>query len=201
TCIWRPKKEGKRENISIKRFVSWMKAKHLREVIESQQLVNRGFPSKEYLFKAPEPEKEGLYGLLSESLAKALDRKKKSKEKKSKDIKSLLQNNDSPSLDEDEITNKDAITHAKKICSGISEVGMTRSSGISTRYNDYLNALDKIVGSTRSRLSNLLSKLSKLNVDYKNAIYELIVQTQKYKPDIMILEEYIFRFNLKSECE
>ncbi|CAG8640328.1 1160_t:CDS:1, partial [Diversispora eburnea] len=158
------------------------------------------------------------------SLAKALDRKKKSKEKKSKNVKDL---------DEDEIANikdmesqklaknyikdlrdgpkkeeviishlwKDVTTHAEKICSGISEADMTRPSGISMRYNDYLSALDKIAGSTRSKLSNLLSKLSKLDVDYRNAIYELIVQAQKYKPDITILEEYIFQFNLKSECE
>src|SRR5205085_11810933 len=38
-----------------------------------------------------------------ESLSKVLDRKKKSKEKKLKNAKDLLQSNDSPSLDEDEI--------------------------------------------------------------------------------------------------
>ncbi|CAG8612507.1 2061_t:CDS:2, partial [Diversispora eburnea] len=191
--------------------------------IQSQQLVNREFPFKEYLFKAPEPGKRFSYIVVEpeviydkyrikisqkkgdymeyvnvsspESLTKALNCKKKSKKKKSKDIKGL---------DEDEIANvkdeesqkyikdlrddlkkdeviishlwKDATTHAEKICSGISEASMTRPSGISTRYNDYLNALDRIVNSTRLKLSDLLLKLSKLNVDYRNAIYELIVQ-------------------------
>ncbi|CAJ0824826.1 17019_t:CDS:1 [Entrophospora sp. SA101] len=172
-----------------------------------------------------------------ESLAKALDRKKKSKEKKSKNVKDLLQSNDSPSLDEDEIANikdvesqklakkwlknyiknlrdapkkdeaiishlwKNATTHAEKICSSISKVGITRPSGASTWYNGYLNALDKIADSIRLKLSDILLELSKLNVGYRNGLYKLITQKQKCKTDITILEEYILRYNLESECE
>ncbi|CAG8641640.1 8178_t:CDS:1, partial [Diversispora eburnea] len=172
-----------------------------------------------------------------ESLAKALDRKKKSKEKKSKNVKDLLQSSDSLSLDEDEIANikdvesqklakkwlknyiknlcdapkkdetiishlwKDTTTHAQKICSSISKAGVTRPSGAPTRYNDYLNLLNKIADSIRLKLSDLLSKLSKLNVEYRNGLYGLIMQVQKCKPDITILEQYIFRYNLESECE
>ncbi|CAG8802866.1 10298_t:CDS:1, partial [Gigaspora rosea] len=134
-----------------------------------------------------------------------MDRKKKSKKKKLKIAKDLLQSNDSPSLDEDEIAKikdeesqksakkwlknyiknlrdvpkkdeaiishlwKNATTQAEKICSGISEAGITRSSGVSAEHNNYLNILDKITDSTRSKLLNLLSKLSKLNVGYRNA--------------------------------
>ncbi|CAH1766377.1 9500_t:CDS:1, partial [Entrophospora sp. SA101] len=166
-----------------------------------------------------------------------LDRKKKSKEKKSKNVKDLLQSNDSPSLDEDEIANikdvesqklakkwlknyiknlrdapkkdeaiishlwKNATTHAEKICSSISKVGITRPSGASTWYNGYLNALDKIADSIRLKLSDLLLELSKLNVEYRNGLYKLIMKSQKCKTDITILEEYILRYNLESECE
>ncbi|CAG8610825.1 671_t:CDS:1, partial [Diversispora eburnea] len=274
-----------------------MGTRYGHEVLKNQQLIKKGLPVNEYLYKVPKPGErfsyivvvpeeiynncgkkisqkkgncmeypdvvkrfnkkinidyytESLFALCArfinyddkyqpspESLAKALDHKKKSKEKKSKNVEDLLQSSDSLNLDEDEIANikdvesqklakkwlknyiknlcdtpkkdetiifhlwKDTTTHAEKICSGISEVDMTRSSDISMRYNDYLNALDRIASSTYSKLSDLLSKLSKLNMDYRNAIYELIVQAQKYKPDIMILEEYIFRFNLESECE
>lgn len=55
TCAWRPKKEGKRGNVPIERFVSRMKAKHTREVIENQQLIKRGVPTNEYLYGIPEP--------------------------------------------------------------------------------------------------------------------------------------------------
>ncbi|RHZ86734.1 hypothetical protein Glove_46g48 [Diversispora epigaea] len=96
---------------------------------------------------------------------------------------------------------EDAITHAEKICSGISEAGITRHSDASTGHNDYLNALDKIADSIRLKLSELLSKLSKLNVEYRNSMYKLIVQVQKCKTDMTILEEYIFRYDLESECE
>ncbi|CAG8508388.1 2854_t:CDS:2, partial [Diversispora eburnea] len=108
------------------------------------------------------------------SLLKTLDHKKKSKEKISKIVKEL---------DEDKIGNiKDeelqklakkwlknyikelhAITHVEKICSSISEADITRPSGASTRRNDYHNTLDKIADSIRLKLSDLLSKLSKLN--------------------------------------
>ncbi|CAG8627012.1 3459_t:CDS:1, partial [Diversispora eburnea] len=83
----------------------------------------------------------------------------------------------------------------------ISKADITKPSGTSTRHNDYLHALDKIADSIRLKLSDLLSKLSKLNVEYRNGLYELIMQVQKCKPDITILEQYIFRYNLKSECE
>ncbi|CAG8612686.1 10636_t:CDS:1 [Diversispora eburnea] len=96
---------------------------------------------------------------------------------------------------------KDATTYVQKICPSINKVDITRPSGISTRHNDYLNALDKIADSIRLKLSDLLSKLSKLNVEYRNGLYGLIMQVQKCMPNIMILEEYIFRYNLKSECE
>ncbi|RIB18307.1 hypothetical protein C2G38_2184900 [Gigaspora rosea] len=248
TCIWRPKKE------------------------ENQQLIKKGLPTNEYLYKAPNPGErfsyivvvpeeiydncrkkipqqkgdcmeypdmvkkfnkkinidyyiESLFGrsnsLVStfdrpfglcacfinydnkyqpspESLSKVLDCKKKPKEKKLKIAKDLLQNNDSLSLDEDEIAKikdeesqksakkwlknyiknlrnvlkkdeaiisylwDDATTHAEKICSGISEAGITRSSDTSTRHNDYLNVLNKIADSIRLKLSDLLSELSKL---------------------------------------
>ncbi|CAG8628926.1 8211_t:CDS:2, partial [Ambispora gerdemannii] len=208
TCIWRPKKEDKQENISVEWFVLQMGAIYGHEVLENQQLIK-----------------------------KALDRKKKSKEKKSKNIKNLLQSNDSLSLDEDEIANikniesqklakkwlknyiknlcdapkkdktiishlwKDATTHAQKTCPSISKADITRSSDASTRHNDYLNVLDKIADSIYLKLSDLLSKLSKLNVEYRNGIYKLIVRAQKYKPDITILKQYIFQYNLESECE
>ncbi|CAG8634799.1 1413_t:CDS:2, partial [Diversispora eburnea] len=264
TCIWRPKKEGKQGNISVEQFVLRMGARYGHEVLENQQLIKKGLFVNEYLYKVPKPDVvkrfnkkinidyytkslftlctrfinyDDKYQPLPESLAKALNRKKKSKKKESKNIKDSLQSSDSLSLDEDEIANikdvesqklakkwlknyiknlcdalkkdetiishlwKDATTHAEKICSGISEADMTRPSGISMRYNDYLNVLDRIASSTYSKLSDLLSKLSKLNVNHRNATYELIVQAQKYKPDIAILEEYIFQFNLESECE
>ena len=296
TCIWRPKKEGKRGNISVERFVLRMKAKYFREVLENQQLIKKGLPANEYLYKVPKPGErfsyivvvpeeiydncgkkipqqkgdcmeypdvvkkfikkinidyyiESLFGLCArfinyddkyqpspESLAKALDRKKKSKEKKLKNVKDLLQSNDSPSLDEDEIAKikdeesqklakkwlknyikdlhdapkkdeaiishlwKDAIIHAEKLCStmNISKAGITR---LSTWYNNYLNALDKIADSIRLKLSDILLELSKLNVEYRNGLYKLITQKQKCKTDITILEEYILQYNLESECE
>ncbi|RHZ76253.1 hypothetical protein Glove_199g122 [Diversispora epigaea] len=128
TCIWRPKKE----------------------VLENQQLIKKGLPVNEYLYKVPKSDKrfsyivvkkgdcmeypdvvkkfnkkinidyytESLFALCvhfinydnkyqpsPESLAKALDCKKKSKEKKSQNVKGLLQSNVSLSLDENEIAN------------------------------------------------------------------------------------------------
>ncbi|CAG8648408.1 19374_t:CDS:2 [Cetraspora pellucida] len=76
------KPDDQQENISVEWFVSRMEAKYSCEVLENQQLIK-----------------------------KAMDRKKKSKEKKLKIAKDLLQsrllgdslNHDSPSLDEDEI--------------------------------------------------------------------------------------------------
>ncbi|RIB05266.1 hypothetical protein C2G38_2220095 [Gigaspora rosea] len=279
-----------------KRFVSRMEAKYSREVLENQQLIKKGLPANECLYKVPKlgeqfsyivvvpeeiydncrkkiPQQKGdcmeypdvvkkfnkkinidyyiksLFGLCArfinyddkyqpspESLSKVMDRKKKSKEKKLKIAKDLLQSNDSPSLDEDGIAKikdeesqksakkwlknyiknlcdapkkdeaiishlwKNATTQAEKICSGISEAGITRSSGVSAEHNNYLNILDKITDSTRSKLLNLLSKLSKLNLGYRNAIYDLITQVQKRKPKITILEQYIFLYDLESEC-
>ncbi|CAG8481644.1 3602_t:CDS:2 [Cetraspora pellucida] len=178
---------------------------------------------------------DNKYQLSSESLLKVMDHKKKSKKKKLKIAKDLLQSNDSPSLDEDEIAKikdeelqklakkwlknyiknlcdalkkdeaiisylwKNATTQAEKICSGISKAGITRSSSISAEHNNYLNILDKITNSTYSKLLNLLSKLSKLNVEYRNAIYDLITQVQKRKPKITILEQYIFLYDLELE--
>ncbi|CAG8481362.1 2623_t:CDS:2 [Cetraspora pellucida] len=95
---------------------------------------------------------------------------------------------------------KNATTQAEKICSGISGASITRSSGVSAEHNNYFNILDKITDSTRSKLLNLLSKLSKLNVGYRNAMYDLITQVQKRKPKITILEQYIFLYDLESEC-
>ncbi|RIB08534.1 hypothetical protein C2G38_2211443 [Gigaspora rosea] len=140
-----------------------MEAKYSREVLENQQLIKKGLPANEYLYKVPKPGErfsyivvvpeeiydncrkkipqqkgdcmeyrdvvkkfnkkinidyyiKSLFGLCarfinyddkyqpsSESLLKVLDRKKKSKEKKLKIAKDLLQSNDSLSLDEDEI--------------------------------------------------------------------------------------------------
>ncbi|CAG8672443.1 17435_t:CDS:2 [Cetraspora pellucida] len=92
---------------------------------------------------------------------------------------------------------KDAIIHAEGIYSSIGR----RDGNIGyTTNNDYLNALDKITDSTRSKLSNLLLELSKLNVEYRNAMYELIMQAQKCKPEITILKQYIFLYDLGSEC-
>jgi hypothetical protein len=110
---------------------------------------------------------------------------------------------DAPKKDETIISHlwKDATTHAQKICPSISKAGITRPSGTSTRHNDYLNVLDKTADSICLKLSDLLSKLSKLNVEYRNGLYGLIIQVQKCKPDITILEQYIFRYNLESECE
>lgn len=88
----------------------------------------------------------------------------------------------------------------QKKCPGISKADITRPSGSSTRYNNYLNALDKIADSIRSKLLDLLSKLSKFNVEYRNAMYDLITQAQKRKPKITILEQYILLYDLESEC-
>ncbi|CAG8586616.1 7402_t:CDS:2 [Cetraspora pellucida] len=241
TCIWRPKKEGKQENISVERFVSRMEAKYSREVLENQQLIKK-VPEEIYnncgkkipqqkgdCMEYPDVVKkfnkkinidyyiESLFGLCArfinyddkyqpspESLSKVLDRKKKSKEKKlkisQKSAKKWLKNyiknlRDAPKKEEAIICHlwKDATTHAEKICSGISRAGIIN--------NDFLNVLDKIADSIRLKLSDLLSKLSKLNVEYRNRLYELIMQAQKYKTDITILEEYIFRYNLESECK
>ncbi|CAG8697038.1 8200_t:CDS:1, partial [Cetraspora pellucida] len=261
--------------------------KYSHEVLENQQLIKKGLPANEYLYKISKPSErfsyivvvpeeiyencgkkipqqkgdcmeyldvvkkfnkkinidyyiESLFGLcacfinyddkyqpLPESLSKVLDRKKKSREKKLKIAKDLLQSNDSLSLDEDEIAKikdeesqklakkwlkndiknlhnaskkekaiichlwKDATTHTEKICSDISKAGIIN--------NDFFNVLNKIINSICLKLSDLLSKLSKLNVEYRNRLYELIMQTQKYKTNITILEEYIFRYNLESE--
>ncbi|CAJ0838372.1 1970_t:CDS:2 [Entrophospora sp. SA101] len=110
---------------------------------------------------------------------------------------------DAPKKDEAIISHlwKNATTHAEKICSSISKVGITRPSGASTWYNGYLNALDKIADSIRLKLSDLLLELSKLNVEYRNGLYKLIMKSQKCKTDITILEEYILRYNLETECE
>ncbi|CAH1769905.1 1627_t:CDS:1, partial [Entrophospora sp. SA101] len=119
-------------------------------------------------------------------------------------LKNYIKNlRDAPKKDEAIISHlwKNATTHAEKICSSISKAGVTRPSGVSTWYNDYLNALDKIADSIRLKLSDLLSELSKLNVEYKNGLYKLITQKQKCKTDITILEEYILQYNLESECE
>ncbi|CAH1767778.1 15004_t:CDS:1 [Entrophospora sp. SA101] len=277
-----------------------MGAKYSREVLENQQLIKKGLPANEYLYKVPKPGErisyivvvpeeiydncgkkipqqkgdcmeypdvvkkfnkkinidyyiESLFGLCArfinyddkyqpspESLSKVLDRKKKSKEKKLKIAKDILQSNDSPSLDEDEIAKikdeesqksakkwlknyikdlrdapkkdeviishlwKDAIIHAEKLYStmNISKAGITRpsTSGASTWYNNYLNALDKIADSIRLKLSDLLLELSKLNVEYRNGLYKLITQAQKRKPKITILEQYILLYDLGSEC-
>ena len=88
----------------------------------------------------------------------------------------------------------------QKKCPGISKADITRPSGSSTRYNNYLNVLDKIADSIRSKLLDLLSKLSKFNVEHRNAMYDLITQAQKRKPKITILEQYIFLYDLESEC-
>ncbi|CAJ0911085.1 17475_t:CDS:2 [Entrophospora sp. SA101] len=272
TCIWRPKKEGKRGNISVERFVLRMKAKYSREVLENQQLIKKGLPANEYLYKVPKPGErisyivvvpeeiydncgkkipqqkgdcmeypdvvkkfnkkinidyyiESLFGLCArfinyddkyqpspESLSKVLDHEdeiaKIKDEESQKSAKKWLKNyiknlRDAPKKDEAIISHlwKNATTHAEKICSSISKAGVTRPSGVSTWYNDYLNALDKIADSIRLKLSDLLSELSKLNVEYKNGLYKLITQKQKCKTDITILEEYILRYNLESECE
>ncbi|CAG8601085.1 951_t:CDS:2 [Ambispora gerdemannii] len=176
-----------------------METRYSREVLKNQQLLKKGLSVNEYLYKVPKP---------------ILDRKKKSKEKKSKNVKNLLQSNDSLSLNEDEIANikdvesqklakkwlknyiknlcnapkkdeiiishlwKDATTHAQKICPSISKAGITRPSGTSMRHNDYLNVLDKIADSIHLKLSDLLSKLSKLNVEYRNGLYGLIMQCE-----------------------
>ncbi|CAG8790432.1 2916_t:CDS:1, partial [Cetraspora pellucida] len=172
---------------------------------------------------------DNKYQLLSESLSKVLDCKKKSKKKKLKIAKNLLQSNNSLSLDEDEIAKikdeksqklakkwfknyiknlhnvlkkeeaiicylwKDATTHTEKICSDINKAGMIN--------NNFLNVLDKIADSICLKLLDLLSKLSKLNVEYRNRLYKLIMQAQKYKTDIIILKEYIFQYNLEPECK
>ncbi|CAH1766934.1 5328_t:CDS:1 [Entrophospora sp. SA101] len=123
-------------------------------------------------------------------------------------LKNYIKNlRDAPKKDEAIISYlwKDAIIHAEKMCStmNISKAGITRpsTSGASTWYNNYLNALDKIADSIRLKLSDLLLELSKLNVEYRNGLYKLIMKSQKCKTDITILEEYILRYNLESECE
>ncbi|CAJ0825959.1 9250_t:CDS:2 [Entrophospora sp. SA101] len=247
-----------------------MGARYGCEVLENQQLIKKGLPVNEYLYKVPKPgerfsyivvvpeeiydncgkkisQKKGdcmeypdvvkrfnkkinidyytksLFALCAhfinyddkyqpspESLAKALDRKKKSKEKKLKNVKDLLQSNDSLSLDEDEIakikdeeSQKSAKKMAQKLYQRFTKAGITRpsTSGASTWYNNYLNALDKIADSIHLKLSDILLELSKLNVEYRNGLYKLITQKQKCKTDITILEEYILQYNLESECE
>ncbi|CAG8711363.1 14043_t:CDS:1, partial [Cetraspora pellucida] len=96
---------------------------------------------------------------------------------------------------------KNATTQAEKICFSISEAGITRSSDVSAEHNNYLNILDKITDFTYSKLLNLLLKLFKLNVEYRNAMYNLITQMQKHKLKITILEQYIFLYDLESECQ
>ncbi|RHZ77989.1 hypothetical protein Glove_168g60 [Diversispora epigaea] len=203
TCIWRPKKEGKQGNIFVERFVSQMGARYGRKVLENQQLIKKGLPVNSYLYKVPKPVvPEEIYDNCGKKISQKkgdcmeypdvvkkfnkkinidyyteiLDRKKKSKEKKLKNVKDL---------DEDEIANikdvelqKLAKKWLKNYIKNLCDAGMTRSSGISTRYNDYLNALDRIADSTRSKLSDLLSKLSKLNcevlIDFQNTWYKVI---------------------------
>ncbi|RHZ87756.1 hypothetical protein Glove_30g150 [Diversispora epigaea] len=123
TCIWRPKKEGKQGNISVERFVSQMGARYGREVLENQQLIKKGLPVNSYLYKVPKPVvPEEIYDNCGKKISQKkgdcmeypdvvkkfnkkinidyyteiLDRKKKSKEKKLKNVKDL---------DEDEIAN------------------------------------------------------------------------------------------------
>ncbi|RHZ63691.1 hypothetical protein Glove_328g103 [Diversispora epigaea] len=207
TYAWKPDKDNK----SVKRFIFQIKSNHAREVKESNQFIKKGLAPVPYLYNIPEPgerfkcvvvEREDQY----DEYGKKISGNDECFEAPTDD-ESLINITAPDKLwtKKDELEQKSAegsaTTHAEKIYPSISKADITRLSGASTRHNDYFNALDRIAGSTRSKLSDLLSKLSKLNVDYRNAIYELIVQAQKYKPDITILEEYIFRFNLESECE
>ncbi|RHZ87187.1 hypothetical protein Glove_40g157 [Diversispora epigaea] len=217
TYAWKPDKDNK----SVKCFISRMKSKYIREVVEFQQLIKKGLSSTPYIYNIPEPgerfeciviEEEPRYDELGDymeypDVAKKLNKKI--------DINYYLKsvvnlcarfiNSDKygPKKEEAIISHlwKDATTHAQKICSSISKAGITRPLGASTGHNNYLNALDKIADSIYLKLSDLLSKLSKLNVEYRNGLYRLIMQAQKCKPNITILEEYIFRYNLESECE
>ncbi|CAG8731585.1 3121_t:CDS:2, partial [Cetraspora pellucida] len=60
-CIWRPKKEGKQENISVKWFVSQIEAKYSCKVLKNQQLIKKGLLANEYLYKVPKPDKQFSY--------------------------------------------------------------------------------------------------------------------------------------------
>ncbi|CAG8792532.1 16123_t:CDS:1, partial [Cetraspora pellucida] len=53
TYIWRPKKEDKWGNISIEQFVLRIEAKYSCKVLENQQLIKKGLPANEYLYKVP----------------------------------------------------------------------------------------------------------------------------------------------------
>ncbi|CAG8578900.1 13403_t:CDS:2 [Ambispora gerdemannii] len=170
-----------------------MESNHAREVEEFKQLIKKELTPNPYIYDIPEP------GERFECIVDELEQKSAERWIK-KYIKDLR---DAPKKDEAIISHlwKNATTHAEKICSGISKAGIIRPPDASTRYNDYFNALDKIADSIRLKLSDLLSELSKLNVEYRNGLYKLVIQEQKCKTDITILEEYIFRYNLESECE
>ncbi|CAG8659068.1 3680_t:CDS:2, partial [Diversispora eburnea] len=91
------------------RFVSRMGARYGREILKNQQLIKKGLPVNSYLYKVPKSDERFSYIVvvpeeiydncekkISQKKGNSLDRKKKSKEKKSKNVKDL---------DEDEIAN------------------------------------------------------------------------------------------------
>ncbi|CAG8609549.1 3206_t:CDS:2, partial [Ambispora gerdemannii] len=193
-----------------------METKYSREVLENQQLIKKGLPANEYLYKVSKPSERFSYIVvvpeeIYDNCGKKIPQQKgdyeiakikdeESQKSAKKWLKNYIKNlRDAPKKDEAIISHlwKDAIIHAERIYSGIGK----RDGNIGyTTNNDYLNALDKITDSTHSKLSDLLLELSKLNVEYRNAIYKLIMQTQKCKPEITILEQYIFLYDLGSEC-
>ncbi|CAG8555309.1 8083_t:CDS:2, partial [Gigaspora rosea] len=115
-------------------------------------------------------------------IKRALERKKKSKKVNNLDNDEIANVKDEESQ---KLAKKWLKNYIKNLCDD----------------NDYLNMLDKIADSIRLKLSNLLSELSKLNVEYRIGLYKLIIQKQKCKTDVTILEECIFRYNLESECK
>ncbi|CAG8788824.1 242_t:CDS:2 [Cetraspora pellucida] len=166
-------------------------------------LIKKGLPTNEYLYKIPKPGKRFSYIVVvpEEIYENFLDRKKKSKKKKLKIAKNLLQSNDSQSLDENEIAkikDKELQKLAKKwlknYIKNLHNAPKKEEAIICHLWKDTTILQKKY-------LSDLLSKLSKLNIEYRNRLYKLIMQAQKYKTNITILEKYIFRYNLESECK
>ncbi|CAG8640673.1 1938_t:CDS:1, partial [Paraglomus occultum] len=93
-------------------------------------------------------------------------------------------------------------TYAEKTCSS-NDVNRTMKARVCLNYSyhiesgardftsAYLNALSGIESSIRLNLSDLFTKISNFNEEYRNDLYKLVIQSHKHKSDISILEKYI----------
>ncbi|CAG8783799.1 21006_t:CDS:2, partial [Gigaspora rosea] len=126
-------------------------------------------------------------------------------EKKLKIAKNLLQNNDSLSLDEDEIAkikDEESQKSAKKWLKIIlrTYVIVCRDNP-SQKNNSYFNMLDGHEKFICSKLSTLLVEISNIFIGYRESLYKLVIESHKCISKITILEEYVLTDISESECE